>query len=267
VFNTTGSGIGRARTSLIPAFCDLSRIPICSSDGVTAALLENKFFTFRLLASLGFPVPKTHLFDLRYGWRDGTPEDGDLVICKPCFECSSIGVDESGVFHFESSKMKFIRDMAASFRQPVLVQEFVEGYEVEVPVFPCPAPVAPAAIGIKVGGERLLGATILSNATIVEGSYDFYDFADHAPPTAGALKETAENAYRSLGLSGLTRVDFRINEDYRYCITDFNTPPHLTEHSSCRFAFTGAGMGHAQLMASVVTIGRLNSIGQKPDQI
>src|SRR5947209_11089503 len=54
VFSTTGSGVGRARTSLIPAFCDLRGITLCSADGLTAALLEQKFYTCALLAAFGF---------------------------------------------------------------------------------------------------------------------------------------------------------------------------------------------------------------------
>ncbi|WP_198031869.1 hypothetical protein [Bradyrhizobium sp. Ec3.3] len=259
VFNTTGSGTGRARTSLVPAFCDLCQIPICSADGLTAALLENKFYTFRLLESLNFPVPESWLYDLQYGWRNGAPESGVRVICKPCCESSSIGIDEQNVFSYDDSKLDFLQRMSSAFRQPILVQTFIPGYEVEVPVFPYPRATCPAAVGIETSKQRLLGEAILTNDIVLGGNYEFYDFSDPFPSCAEALKLTAEAAYAALGLSGLARVDFRVTLGQQIFITDFNTPPHLTDHSSCSFSFRSAGLRHSDLMAALVTIGRFNS--------
>jgi D-alanine-D-alanine ligase len=259
VFNTTGSGSGRARTSLVPAFCDLCQIPICSADGLTAGLLENKFYTFRLLEALALPVPRSWLFDPRRGWRDGSPDAGALVICKPCCESSSIGVDEKSIFPYTASKVDFLERMSSAFRQPILVQDFIHGYEVEIPVFPCPEPICPAAIGVELNNQKLLGDAILSNSTIISGNYGFYDFSGLDPRTAESLKATAEAAYTVLGLSGLARVDFRVTPELRFFINDFNTPPHLTDHSSCWFAFNCAGLSYSDLMASLVTVGRINS--------
>jgi len=260
VFNTTGSGTGRARTSLIPAFCDLCQIPICSADGLTAGLLENKFYTFRLLEALRFPTPRTWLYDLHNGWVDGPPESGVQVICKPCCESSSIGIDAENVFPYNEPKLEFLQRMSSAFRQPTLVQEFIPGYEVEVPVLPFPRPTCPAAVGVGINGQTLLGDAILTNSVVVGGEYEFYDFSDPFPSCTERLKSTAEAAYTALGLSGLTRVDFRVNSAQQIFITDFNTPPHLTDHSSCWFAFKSAGFRYSDLMAAVVTIGRMNSI-------
>jgi D-alanine-D-alanine ligase len=267
VFNTTGSGIGRARTSLIPSFCDLYRIPLCSADGLTAALLENKFYTFRLLAALGYPVPHTSLYVPSTGWNGSSPHLDSRVICKPCRECSSIGVDDSSVFNYESSKVDHIEEMARTYRQPILVQEFISGYEVEVPVFPAPEPTSSSAIGIKIGNRELLDGAFLAHKTIVEEGYDFYDFALVDAQVAAKLKSVTEAAYGALCLSGIARVDWRVMTNGSAYITDFNTPPHLTHHSSCRFAFEHAGYTHSDLMACVVTIGRLNGLAQKLDQI
>lgn len=257
VFNTTGSGTGRARTSLIPSFCDLRQIPLCSADGLTAAILENKFYSFRLLEAFGFGVPRTFVYASGKGWIGMAPEAGTKVICKPCRECSSIGVDEQSVFVFDHSRITTIEQMASVFRQPVLVQEFVAGYEVEVPVFPVPTPVSPAAVGIKIGDTTALGEAILANRNIVDGDYGFYDFSSIDAHMADKLKSIAEAIYRTFGLTGLVRIDWRIASDGRFYITDFNTPPHLTRHSSCHTVFELGGHTHADLMAALVTAGRL----------
>jgi len=259
VFNTTGSGIGRARTSLIPSFCDLFRIPLCSADGLTAALLENKFYTFRLLAALGFMVPQSSLYVTKLGWNGAPPSIGKKVICKPCRECSSIGIDERSIFVYEPEKMTDIEKMARTFQQPILVQEFIAGYEVEVPVFPCPQPVSPAAIGIMIKDQEHLGDAVLENRNIIAGDYGFYNFDAFDNQIAEKLKSTAEAAYQALCFSGFARVDWRITPNGDAYITDVNTPPHLTHHSSCNLVFELGGYQHADLMASLVTVGRLNA--------
>ena len=122
-----------------------------------------------------------------------------------------------------------------------------------------PSPIFSAAIGITVGGSRALGDAILTNKRIIEGDYEFYDFAEVDEKLSEQLKSTSEAVYSALGLSGLVRVDYRVTPSDRIYVTDVNTPPHLTAHSSCRYAFGIAGHSRAELMAALVTVGRLRS--------
>jgi D-alanine-D-alanine ligase len=260
VFCTTGSGVGRARTSLIPAFCHLHGIPLCSADGYTAALLEHKFHCFRLLDALGFHTPRTWFFSPTAGWVGGVPPKGLCVICKPNFECSSIGIDADSVFDFSDEKMEKIRSLCMEFRQGILVQEFIPGFEVEVPVFPSPHPVSPVAAGIEVSGRKELGDSFLTYDIVGNSKYSFYDYEDENSAIARELRLTAQEVYRKLGFSGLVRIDFRVTPLGRWCITDVNTPPHITHNSSYAFAFECAGMTHADLMTMLATVGRFNDI-------
>lgn len=259
VFCTTGSGVGRARTSLIPAFCHLHGISLCSADGYTAALLEHKFHCFRLLDALGFHTPRTWFFTPSAGWVGGIPPKGLRVICKPNFECSSIGIDANSVFDFTDQKIELINSLCAEFRQGILVQEFIPGFEVEVPVFPCPDPVTPVAAGIHMSERRDLGDTFLTYDIVGNSKYGFYDYSDENSAIALELRSTAKEIYRNLGFSGLVRIDFRVTPLGRWCITDVNTPPHITRKSSCAFAFECAHMTHPDLMTMLATIGRLDT--------
>ncbi|MFZ5736578.1 MAG: hypothetical protein ACOY6K_06825 [Pseudomonadota bacterium] len=258
VFNTTGSGTGRARTSLIPAFCDLSQISLCSADGLSAAVLEQKFYAFRILETFGLPIPKTHLFDRIEGWITMPPPHGTKVISKPSRECASIGVDPSSVFIYDESKDAELLAKSICFMQPILVQQFIPGYEVEVPIIPTPAATAPTAVGVKLEDDRLLGDAILTNEKIERENYSFYDFAELDEYLSNEIKSIAERAYRNLRITGLSRVDFRVTAEGTPFITDFNTPPHLTLHSAFWFAFQLRGLRYQDLMASLISVGRLN---------
>lgn len=267
VFNTTGSGTGRARTSLIPSFCHLAGIGLCSADGYTAAILENKFHCFRLLQGFGFPTPQTWLYDAEQGWIGGNPPAGLKVICKPNLECSSIGIDDRAVFHFGDGHAMVVDALSREFRQPILVQEFIPGREVEVPVFPCSSAACLLAVGIDIEGQQDLADRFLTYDIVGNHSYGFYDFSDHNPSIAQHLMQTAEHAYRSMSLTGLVRIDYRVSPVGRACITDVNTPPHLTQHSSCHFSFSRFGLSHSDLMLMVASVGRIAEGRHTPDQI
>ena len=106
---------------------------------------------------------------------------------------SSIGIDRESIFSYSELKTDFLKRMASAFRQPILVQQFVHGYEVEVPAFPYPEPTCPAAVGIEFNGQKLLGDAVLTNSAIIEADYGFYDFLDINSLCAESLKSMAEN--------------------------------------------------------------------------
>jgi D-alanine-D-alanine ligase len=132
------------------------------------------------------------------------------------------------------------------------VQEFVPGYEVEVPVFESDGPVAPLAVGISLGGERRLGERILAYDDVYHDAYGFYDFAKEMPEVAVELRSIAVKAFQALGMRTVGRVDFRVRTDGRPTIIEVACKPHLTIHSSCAYSIAQTGHSHEDLMRLLV---------------
>ena len=132
-------------------------------------------------------------------------------------------------------------DFIAAYRQPLTVQEFIAGFEIEVPVFDAGNPQTLAVIGIELNGRRNLAEQILTYNQVFSDSYGFYNFADENAAIANEAMAIARKAFSGLGLSGIGRIDFRITADGRPFIMEANCKPHVTRHSGFMHALQTVG--------------------------
>jgi D-alanine-D-alanine ligase len=62
----------------------------------------------------------------------------------------------------------------------------------------------------------------------------------------------AEMAFRTLDLSGIGRVDFRVTEGGQPLVIEVNCKPHITKHSSFSVALGAAGCSGVDLAKFLV---------------
>ena len=249
VYYSSGSGTGKSRSAVVPALCNLYGIKNCSNDIYTSVLLENKVHLFNLLDYYGFPIPRTWYYDRLEGWLHGEPVNDLLLIAKPAYESSSIGVTDKSVAMFSPEYQKYVHQLSESLQQPILVQEFIKGYEVEVPLFDMgDQPFTPMTVGIKIKDSENLGADFLTYAKVYDDQYKFYSFTKFKPGLCEEMKKVARDSFMKLNLYGMTRVDFRVTEDGSCYIMDYNNNPHLTEFHSCAFSVMDLGFSYSDML-------------------
>lgn len=237
VFNLAQSGTGPARKSLVPCFCNLHHLPCCNSDGHVVALMRHKYHATSILRDHGLPVPRTWLFQENGEWLDGRrPPEGTKLIVKPTYEAACIGLSRDSVRSSDASLDAFALERARLMRQPLTVQEFIHGYDIDVPVFLAPNAFAPMAVGVSMGGRRNLGEDFLDFDTLSERSYDFFDGIEVTGLPVNAMCRAAEKAARVLGIKGYGRIDFRATQSGEYYLIDMQTMPDIHEQSSIHFA-------------------------------
>jgi D-alanine-D-alanine ligase len=231
VYNLAQNGTGPARLTLVAGLCRLYRLPLIDSDAHAVAIANHKFHAASLLSGFGFPVAHCWLFTQR-GWWPKAPPSGLRVIAKPTYESASIGIHDDNVFTMVESSHEHLRSYAAKYRQPLTVQEFIVGSEVEVPVLESNGPQTLAAIGIELDGRREMADRILTYDQVFNDRYSFYNLADVDASAANRVMGIARQAFRALGMSGMGRVDFRIGLDAKPHIMEVNCKPHITKHSA-----------------------------------
>jgi D-alanine-D-alanine ligase len=251
VYNIAQNGLGPARASLIPGLCRLYKIPLLDSDSYVAAITRHKFHANAILHYCGLPVAFSWLFTQR-GWWPVSPPNGQRLIVKPTFDSASIGISEESVFEMGANSEKLLQERIVEFRQPLTVQEFVSGYEVEVPVFSGKEPETIAAVGLELNGCRQLDDIVLTYDDVACDRYSFYDFSLEHLPAARRAMEIASKVFECLGLAGVGRVDFRIRRDGSPVVMEMASKPHLTKHSSFAFAMKHIGMSHSDLFRFLV---------------
>lgn len=254
VINSAQKGTAIGRKSLIPAFCDQNGLWHTNSNAYIVSLARNKFHCDSILQANSFPVTKDHLFLPTIGWLQGKkPLEGEKVIAKLNGETSSIGLNNENIFKYSGDKDKFIKELSLTYNQPVLVQSFISGYEVEVPVVingDIIEVVLP--VGISVNDNKKLDDTILDYETRKNLKFGFYNFQLFDLSLAKKIEKCAIDVVQLIGIEGFGRVDFRIDMNGNYFITDIATNPHITKGMSYNYAFSENGLQYQDLLETLI---------------
>jgi D-alanine-D-alanine ligase len=255
VYNVAQSGTGPGRKSLIPAFCALTAIAICNSDSYVVSLARNKYHVQCILSSLGIAVPESWQFDAERGWLLGRRPPVDMrLIAKASYESASIGLTKESIGEISSSYESFLQSRSATLRQPLVVQRFIHGYEVEVPVMDFgfgPSALEPVVITLQ--GDAALGERILDYEIVERDDFGFSSSTVLDSNVVAQLREQAASVFTAIGIRSVGRVDFRVaSVSGPIYVTDIATSPHVVQHSSFAFNFHQAGLSHSDLMGAVI---------------
>lgn len=232
VFNFAQKGIVHGRKSLIPLFCEMNGIIHTNSDPMVCSLTREKYLWYKFLQGI-CPVCPTWAFDSKLKWISKRPDIGIKVIAKLENQCSSIGLTSENVFYYSDGKDFFLDDLSKKYNSRVILQEFIEGYEVEFPF--CYDGVDAFCLkpqGIKVQKNNYIGDAILDYDARRTHNYEFYNFDEFNPKLAQEISAKVVEVAKVMDLQGMGRIDCRINKDGYFFITDINSNPHLIEIAS-----------------------------------
>lgn len=255
VINTAQKGTAIGRKSLIPAFCDLYGLCHTNSNPYVVSLARNKYHCSCLLKSTGLPATNDYLYLPNKGWLlDKHPNEGEKVIAKLNYETSSIGLTSDNIFIYDYTKDSFINDLATQFNQPVVVESFIEGFEVEVPVIIGNETEVVLPVGIAVNNKKNLGSQILEYSIRRDLKFGFYNFEKTEPELSKKLEECTKQVVQLLGITGFGRVDYRIDYNKNIYVTDIATNPHITKGMSFYYAFTENDLNYTQMLETLIAL-------------
>jgi D-alanine-D-alanine ligase len=149
-FNICEGHFGDAREAQVPAMLEMLRIPYTGSKVLTLALALDKPMTKRVLDYHDLPSPAFQVFE--------SPDeelDPDLefpLFVKPSREGTGMGVSPSSIVTGEADLRKELAVQLRRYREPILVERFIEGREV--------------TLGIIGNLTRPVGRRILHGATL-----------------------------------------------------------------------------------------------------
>ncbi|MDR1316025.1 MAG: hypothetical protein LBK13_04045 [Spirochaetales bacterium] len=112
----------------VAALFELLDIPYTGNSAKTLAVAQDKILTKRLLVSAGIPTPRWTVF--AGGEFPDTRDFSYPLIAKPSREDASLGIYSDGVFSDSAGIQKAALDLVKRYRQPVLIEEFIEGREI-----------------------------------------------------------------------------------------------------------------------------------------
>ena len=168
------------------------------------------------------------------------------MFVKPAGTGSSVGV--SKVRTREELREALL--MAAAYDEKVLVEEFIDGLEVEVAVMGNDSPVA------SVCGEIDSGADFYDyDAKYITDTSVAYVPARLEENVAEQIRDMAVRVYSAIGCRGLSRVDFFVTKkDSRVVFNEINTIPGFTSISMYPKLFAASGIPGKELIDSLIDL-------------
>lgn len=253
VFEGTQKGIGKARDSYIPAFCDLEGILHTGPNAYVNSICTNKYHWTKLLESHDISVPNSWQYYTDCWLNSQKPLSNKTLIAKPCYECASIGIHKESVAKYSFEYENYLRRLSIIYNQPFIVQEFISGFEVEVPIMihqRKPYILPPVVICKK--ENPIMGDEFLDFDDIYEDDYQFRLLHTISDSIDKHIQTEALKIIKILDLECYTRIDFRVDTYGKCYVTDINSYPHIVHHSSFAYAFEQLNIDAGQILPCLI---------------
>jgi D-alanine-D-alanine ligase len=262
VFNIAeGQGVGRCREARVPAVLEMLGIPHTGSDPLTLAVTLDKECAKRLVRSTGVEVPRGLVVDAgeldrldarQLGKRLQLEACRIPLIVKPAWEGSSKGIRGRCVVDSLEQLIAPMQSLARDQRQPILVEEFIDGEELTVGVV---GNTRPEIIGVmRIKPVAPVGRFVYSLE--VKRDYEchvrYESPPDIEPNALAAVRQAALAVYRVLGCRDVARVDFRLRQGVPYFL-EVNPLPGINPQTSDLVILAGlCGWSYSQLIARIL---------------
>lgn len=249
VFNIAEGLRGFGREAQVPALLDAYDIPYAFSDPLVLALALHKGMTKRVIRDLGIPTPDFAVVE--------SPEEIARVglsfplFAKPVAEGTGKGVTAASKIADRAELERVCLSLLATFRQPVLVEEFLPGREFTVGIVGTGAEAfSPGVIEVRLTQEAEREAYSYANKENWHGRIEYLLATDR---TARLAQETALAAWRGLGCRDGGRIDLRAGVSGTPQFMEVNPLAGLRpEHSDLPILCALAGMPYRELIAGIM---------------
>lgn len=253
VFNIAeGRGTYRSREAQVPAVLEMLNVPYSGSDPQCLAICLDKPLTKTLVNLAGITTPKWIVVKTEDQLKSEDLSDLTFpAIVKPAYEGSSKGVRATSFVIDGDEAFREVQHQLVNYRQPVMVEEFVDGDEVTVGIT---GNSPPEVLGIM----RILPRVKTDNFIYsLEVKRDWERLVDYECPAhldeevLLRIKENSLKIFEVLGCRDFARIDFRVSKDGIPYFIEINPLPGLGTYSDLVIMAIKLGWTHQGLITSV----------------
>ena len=236
---------------------ELMGIPYTGSNAFTLGIALNKVLVKEILYCNGLPTPRFQLFKSPVRITLDESMAYPLIV-KPSREDASIGIEPSSIVSNMGELRKRVRYVIEEYDQPALVEEYIDGRELNVAIMGNRKPVVFPISEIDMSTlPKRYPRIITYNAKWMKGTEEYEHTKGVCPallPPAleTQLKEMAMEAYRLLGCRDYARVDFRLSKDHQPYILEVNPNPDISDDAGFARSAGASGYGFEELVGKIV---------------
>ncbi len=231
--------------------------PVIGSTKAALDLTTDKVATKKILQSHNLPTP---------GYLVVPNHGVDLsglkfpVILKPVAEDCSLGISQDSVFSSPSGVGKKVQELLELYKEPVLVEEFIDGRELRVSLVGNGKNCLVLPIS-----ELIFGKTFNSKFKIFDFSAkwlpDTSSYEDTFAKSPAKLskklqtyvEEISLSAYLLTGCTDYGRVDIRLDKNNQPFILEVNANPAIGPDDALATSAAAAGIGYSELLEKIIS--------------
>jgi D-alanine-D-alanine ligase len=228
----------------------LADIPFVGAGVTGSAVGMDKDIMKRLLRDAGIPtarfvvVHRTRQGDLRF--KRITAELGLPLFVKPANLGSSVGISKVK----DEGEFERALEAAFSYDTKILIEEAIEGQEIECSVLGNEEPIA------SLPGRVIPQAEFYSyKAKYIDEDGALLEIpANLDEQTTKQVQQRAVEAFKVLCCEGMARVDFFLTRDGEILVNEINTIPGFTRISMYPKLWEASGIGYSELLDRLIEL-------------
>lgn len=231
----------------IAGLFELLKIPYTGSRAFTLGLALNKPLVKSILSQNGIPTAKHFVTSTSSIHLNGHKFP---MIVKPSREDASIGITNESVVTNEADLKKRIEYVLEEHKQPALVEEFIDGREINVSVVGNDDPITFPISEIDFTGLPSDYPKIISyNSKWMYKTVEFENTKAVCPAQnltgkeVQVIQDTAKKVYKLLGAADYARVDMRLKDGVPY-VLEMNPNPDIASDVPEDTGFTRSAKAH-----------------------
>lgn len=262
VFNLAYGIQGQARYTHVPGMLEMIGLPYIGSGPLAHSLALDKVVSKMIFVQKGIPTPDFAVLD-REDFE--VPALDFPMIVKPKNEAVSFGIK---IVNNEQELRDASQIIFEEFKQPVLVEQYIDGREINVGLLgnnPTEA-LPPAEILFGTTGPKIYTSEDKSRKS--GRTIEVQCPADLSPELAARAQEISRQAFTELGCFDCARVDLRLDRDNQFHVLEVNSLPSLGEHGSYVQGAAAVGLDFAGLVNRLVDVAATRYYGApKPPEV
>jgi len=255
VFNVSYGIQGQARYTHIPSILEMVGVPYVGSGPLAHSLSLDKVVTKMMLRQHGLPTPEFVVLDSP-GFA--IPEMPYPLIVKPKNEAVSFGIS---IVNSDNELRQAAQLIFDNFRQPVLVERYIDGREINVGLIGN-SPVEALPPCEIVFGEEGPKVYRYEDKTGRSGRHIGVQCpAQLSPELTAEAQRLAIEAFKVLNCYDCARVDMRLDAEGNLYILEINSLPSLGEHGSYVHGAEVVGLNFSKLVNRLVEVASARYFG------
>lgn len=246
----------RNREAIVPALLELNKIPYVGSDAYCMGLSQNKYHTKLVAKELNIRCPKGIYLEYEEGEEADITKIKEMLykenldyplLVKPNEEGYSMGVF---LVHNDEELLSSVKSNFYNYHEPVLVEEFIQGKEVYVPI----VGTGKDAYALTVGAVVAEDGSDVEIYSVEDKCYDWshYEEAEIPEDIKKIMMEDSLKLYRHMGCRDFGRCDFRLTKEGEPVMIEITPRPGLTEEGPFESCAKAVGKTYDQILKEII---------------